>query len=114
MGIVAGILFGANGAIQKKAVESTNELLPFTLQMIGLGVIFLVMSVLRIWFDLTEVNMVLDDKGIWRSLGPSFRHTFRSLGRLLGKLRSHHDRSGGHYLQVASSRGHKIRAGLKA
>jgi hypothetical protein len=84
MGIVAGILFGANGAIQKKAVESTNELLPFTLQMIGLGVIFLVMSVLRIWFDLTEVNMVLDDKGIWRSLGPSFRHTFRSLGRLLG------------------------------
>lgn len=84
MGIVAGILFAADGAIQKKAVESTNETLPFTLQMIGLAVIFLVMSVLRIWFDLTEVNMVLDDKGVWRSLGPSFRHTFRSLGRLLG------------------------------
>ncbi|MGH9494251.1 MAG: hypothetical protein ACRD3B_04575 [Candidatus Sulfotelmatobacter sp.] len=84
MGVVAGILFGINGAIDKKAVESTNELLPFTLQMIGLGVIFLVMSTLRIWFDLTEVTMVLDDKGVWRSLGPSFRQTFRSLGRLLG------------------------------
>src|SRR5579872_3097880 len=84
MGIVAGILFAIDGAIQKKAVESTNETLPFTLQMIGLGVIFLVMSVLRIWFDLTEVNMVLDDKGVWRSLVPSFRHTFRGLGRLLG------------------------------
>lgn len=84
MGVVAGILFGINGAIDKKAVESTNELLPFTLQMIGLAVIFLVMSVLRIWFDLTEANMVLDDKGVWRSLGASFRHTFSSLGRLLG------------------------------
>jgi hypothetical protein len=42
------------------------------------------MSTLRIWFDLTEVNMVLDDQGVWRSLGPGLRHTFRSLGRLLG------------------------------
>ena len=84
MGIVAGILFGIDGAISKKAADSTNELLPFTLQMIGLGVIFLVMSTLRIWFDLTEVNMVLDDQGVWISLGPGFRHTFRSLGRLLG------------------------------
>ncbi len=84
MGIVTGILFGINGVISKKAADSTNELLPFTLQMVGLGVIFLVMSTLRIWFDLTEVNMVLDDRGVWRSLGPGFRHTFRSLGRLLG------------------------------
>lgn len=84
MGVVAGALFAVNGAIGKKAVESTSETLPFTLQMIGLGVIFLVMLTLRIWFDLTEVNMVLDDKGVWRSLGPGFRHTFRSIGRLLG------------------------------
>jgi hypothetical protein len=84
MGVVAGILFGINSAIGKRADESTNELLPFTLQLIGLAVIFLVMSVLRIWFDLTEVNMVLDDKGVWRSLGASVRHTFRGLGRLLG------------------------------
>jgi hypothetical protein len=84
MGIVAGILFGINGVIVKKADDSTNEMLPFTLQMIGLGVIFLVMSTLRIWFDLTEASMVLDDQGVWKSLGPSLRHTFRGLFRLLG------------------------------
>ncbi len=84
MGIVTGILFGINGVISKKAADSTNELLPFALQMVGLGVIFLVMSTLRIWFDLTEVNMVLDDRGVWKSLGAGFRHTFRNLGRLLG------------------------------
>lgn len=85
MGIVAGILFGANGAIAKKAEESTNELLPFTLKMLGLGIIFLVMSTLRIWFDLAEAETVLSDqRAVRKSLATAFRHTFRGLGRLLG------------------------------
>src|SRR5579863_8496998 len=62
MGIVSGILFAAKGGIVKKAGESTNELLPFTLNMIGLGIIFLVMSTLRIWFDLAEAETVLNDQ----------------------------------------------------
>ena len=41
MGILAGILFGINAAIVKKAGDSTNELLPFELQMTGLAVISL-------------------------------------------------------------------------
>jgi hypothetical protein len=90
--IIAGIvmliftvaLFIINGAINKKAVESTNEVLPFELQMIGLGVIFLVMTTLRIWFDLAEADTVLNDqRAVRKSIALAFRHTFRSLGRLL-------------------------------
>src|SRR6202051_1687350 len=43
MGAVAGALFGIQGAIVDKAGESTNEVLPFKLQMTGLAVIFLIM-----------------------------------------------------------------------
>lgn len=85
IGIVAGLLFAANGAIVKKAEESTSELLPVELQFIGLGVIFLVMTTLRIWFDLAEADAVLNDqRAVRRSIGAGFRHTFRGLGRLLG------------------------------
>ncbi len=84
MGIVAGLLFWANEAIQKVAEESTNELLPFTVYMIGLFVIFLVMTTLRIWFDLAETDIVLNDqRAVRKSIAAGFRHTFRSIGRLL-------------------------------
>jgi hypothetical protein len=84
MGIVAGLLFAANDAITKKAGESTNEKLPFELQMTGLAVMFLIMTTLRIWFDLAEVDTVLDDqRAVRKSIAAAFRHTFRSLARLL-------------------------------
>ena len=84
MGIFSGILFGANGAIVTKAGESTNETLPFTLKMIGYAIIFLIMSTLRIWFDLAEAETVLSDqRAVRKSLALALRHTFRSLGRLL-------------------------------
>jgi hypothetical protein len=84
MGIFTGILFGINAAIVKKAGESTNELLPFQLQMTGLAVIFLIMTTLRIWFDLAEADVVLNDqRAVRKSIGSAFRHTFRSLFRLL-------------------------------
>lgn len=84
MGIIAGLLFAANGAIVKKVDESTNEKLPFELQMTGLAVIFLIMTTLRIWFDLAEVDTVLDDqRAVRRSIAAALRHTFRSLARLL-------------------------------
>ncbi len=85
MGIAAGALFGSNSALVKKAGESTNELLPFEVQMTGFAVIFLVMTVLRIWFDLAEADIVLSDqRAVRKSIAAAFRHTFRSLGRLLG------------------------------
>ena len=85
MGIIAGVLFSLSGAIVKKAGESTNELLPFELQMTGLAIIFLIMTTLRIWFDLAEAETVLSDRrAVRKSLSAAFRHTFRSLGSLLG------------------------------
>lgn len=85
MGVVAGVLFAANGAISTKAEESTNELLPFTLRMVGLFIIFLIMSTLRIWFDLAEADAVLnDERAVRKSIRAGLRHTFRGIGRLLG------------------------------
>jgi hypothetical protein len=84
MGIIAGLLFAANDAVTKKAGESTNEKLPFELQMTGLAVMFLIMTTLRICFDLAEVDTVLDDqRAVRKSIAAAFRHTFRSLARLL-------------------------------
>jgi hypothetical protein len=84
MGVVAGALFAANGALVKKAGDSTNELLPFTVQMIGMGVIFLAMTALRIWFDLAEADIVLNDqKAVRKSIAAGFRHMWRSLARLV-------------------------------
>jgi hypothetical protein len=84
MGIVTGVLFAANDAIAKKAGESTNEKLPFELQMTGLAVMFLIMTTLRIWFDLSEVDAVLDDqRAVRKSIAAAFGHTFRSIARLL-------------------------------
>jgi hypothetical protein len=84
MGIAAGALFGIRAALLKKAAESTNELLPVYLSMACLIVIFLVMSVLRIWFDLAETDVVLSDqRAVRKSIAAGFRHTWRNLGRLL-------------------------------
>jgi hypothetical protein len=84
MGIVAGLLFALHGVIEKKAGESTNELLVPEVQLIGLIVIFLVMATLRIWFDLAEADIVLNDqRAVRRSIAAGFRHTWKSLGRLL-------------------------------
>jgi hypothetical protein len=84
MGIVAGILFAASNALVKKAGDSTYELLPFETRMTFLAVIFLVMTTLRAWFDLAEADMVLNDqRAVRKSIAAGFRHTFRSLFRLL-------------------------------
>jgi hypothetical protein len=84
MGIVAGVLFSIRGALVTKAEESTNELLSVYVSFMGLAVIFLVMSVLRIWFDLAQADVVLSDqRAVRKSIGAAFRHTWRGLGRLL-------------------------------
>jgi hypothetical protein len=84
MGVIAWILLAINGKLVEKAGESTRELLPFEVQMTGLAVIFLVMTTLRIWFDLAEADIVLNDqRAVRKSIAAAFRHTFRSLWRLL-------------------------------
>ena len=84
MGIVAGVLFGIRGALIKAVGESTNELLSVYVSFAGLLVIFLGMSVLRIWFDLAQADVVLSDqRAVRKSIAAAFRHTWRGLGRLL-------------------------------
>ena len=84
MGILAGILFAASGAIVSMAGESTHEVLPFTLRMVNLFLIFLVMTALRIWFDLAETDVVLNDqRAVRKSIAAGFRHAFGNLPRLL-------------------------------
>ena len=85
MAAVAAALLGIRSALLKAAEESTNELLPFYVSMATLLVIFLIMTTLRIWFDLAQTDVVLSDQPVvGRSIGVGFRHTWRSLGRLLG------------------------------
>lgn len=84
MGIATGALFALHGVLERKAGESTNELLLPEVRFIGLFVIFLIMTVFRIWFDLAEANIVLSDqRAVRKSIAAGFRHTFRGLGRLL-------------------------------
>lgn len=85
MGIFAGILFGISQALLNAAEPSTNELLSFYVSAASLFVTFLVMTALRIWFDLAQTDVVLSDQRVVRrSIGLAFRHTWRNLGRLLG------------------------------
>lgn len=90
--IIAGIamliatiaLFGLHGVLEKKAAESTNELLLPEVQFAGLAVIFLVMAAFRIWFDLAEADIVLSDqRAVRKSIWAGLRHTLRGLIRLL-------------------------------
>jgi uncharacterized membrane protein len=84
MGIVSGALFGIRASLLKKAAESTNELLPFYVSVLSLCVIFLVMCVLRIWFDLAQTDVVLSDqRAVRKSIGAGLRHTWQNLARLL-------------------------------
>ena len=91
--IVAGIVmilatvavFTLQGVLERKAAGSTNELLLPEVRYGGLIVVFLVMAVFRIWFDLAEADVVLSDqRAVRKSIGAGFRHTAQALGRLLG------------------------------
>lgn len=85
MGVAAGVLFGLRSGLIKVAEDSTSELLPFITSMLCLTVIFLVMTVLRIWFDLAQADVVLSDqRAVRRSIGKGFRHARRHMGGLVG------------------------------
>ncbi len=85
VGILSAALFGLRGALMDKAMDSTNELLYFEVSVAALCLIFLVMTAVRIWFDLAETDVVLGERrAVRKSIGAGFRHAWRGLGRLLG------------------------------
>ncbi len=84
-GIAFGVLSGINGALGKAAGNSTNEKLPFYVEMLGGIIIFLVMTWIRFWFDLAEANVVISDEGRVRtSLRAAAGLASRGFARLLG------------------------------
>jgi len=83
-GIVAGILFGIQSGLIKAADTTSYELLPFNVQLASWIVIILIMTAIRIWFDLAEISVVLTDQpAVRKSLSSAFRQTRKSLARLL-------------------------------
>jgi hypothetical protein len=83
-GIVAGILFAIQNGLIKAADKTSYELLPFYVQLASLAVIFLIMTAMRIWFDLAETSVVLtDQRAVRKSVGSAFRQTRKNLARLL-------------------------------
>jgi hypothetical protein len=85
VGIICGILLAIQNAVVKAADQTSYERLPFFTQMIGLTIIFLVLTSIRIWFDLAQTDVVLADQpAVRRSLAYAFRQLKRNFGRLIG------------------------------
>lgn len=83
-GIIGGILFGACNALMTVADKTSHERLPFFTQLVGGLIMFLVLTLIRIWFDLAQTDVVLRDQpAVRKSIAAGFRKTRRNLGRLL-------------------------------
>lgn len=73
-GPIAGILGAAQNALVKAADQSSNERLPFFIQVTCMGVIFLVLTAIRIWFDLAQTQVVVADQGkVRKSIAAAYR-----------------------------------------
>ena len=84
-GIVAGILFGGLNALVSAADKTSNERLPFFTQLIGTVIILVMLTVIRMWFDVAQTDVVLRDQpAVRKSIVAGFRKTRRNFGRLLG------------------------------
>lgn len=84
MGFTAGVLFAIQDWLATKTDESTNELLTPIVEFGCLAMIFLIMTAFRIWFDLAEADVVLNDqRAVRKSIGAGLKHTLQSLLRLI-------------------------------
>jgi hypothetical protein len=88
-GIVAGIVSGGLMAAMdpiSKAAETTNyERLPFFSEVAIWVVMILVLTIVRIWFDLAQTDVVLRDQpAVRKSVAVGFRSLRKNVVRLLG------------------------------
>ena len=82
--VLSSVLFPAEEKLAKVAGNSTNELLPFYTEIACFAVIFLVMTWIRIAFDLGQIDVVFrDQRSVLRSVLRGFRFAFRNLFSLL-------------------------------
>ena len=83
-GLIGGALFGGHVALVKASEKSTYEILPFCTHVATLGIIFLVLTVIRVWFDLAQVDVVVrDQRAVRQSVAAAFRCTRQNLIALL-------------------------------
>jgi hypothetical protein len=84
-GPISGIVFAAQKALTKAADQTSNERLPFFTQLACLGIIFLVLTAIRIWFDLAQVQVVIRDQAkVRKSIAAAYRSTKNHRARLFG------------------------------
>lgn len=82
-GPLAGILFGVQNALVNAADKTSNERLPFFIQLAGTLIVVLVLTVTRIWFDLAQTDVVLRDQtAVRKSVAVGFGQMRRNLGGL--------------------------------
>ena len=83
-GLIGGALFAGHVALVHASRKSAYELLPFCTQLTTLGVIFLVLTVIRIWFDLAQVEVVVrDQRAVRKSVAAALQYTQENLIALL-------------------------------
>lgn len=83
-GVIAGILYGALNALVAAADKTSLERLPFFTQIAGTVIILLVLTVIRIWFDLAQADVVLRDQAaVRKSIMAGYRKMRGHLGRLV-------------------------------
>jgi hypothetical protein len=72
-------------ALVSAADKTSNERLPFFTQLIGDVIVLVVLTVIRMWFDVAQTDAVLRDQpAVRKSIVAGFRKTRRNFGRLLG------------------------------
>jgi hypothetical protein len=84
-GPISGILFAGQDALAKAAIRTSNERLPFFIQLLSLGIILVVVTAIRMWFDLAQTEVVVwDQSRVRKSIASSYRRMRHQRARLLG------------------------------
>jgi len=85
VGIVAGASFQGVQALATAADKTNYESLPFFTYLAGGVIILLILTMLRLWFDLAQIDVVLRDQpAVRKSVVFGFRVMRRNRFRLLG------------------------------
>jgi hypothetical protein len=83
-GPTAVLLFGIKAGLAKVAGNRTNEMAPFYTSLLTSLVIFLILTAIRIWFDLAQTDVVVrDQSAVRKSVAAGFRYARRHLFGLL-------------------------------
>jgi hypothetical protein len=83
-GATSGIVSTAQHHLVKAAEQSSNERLPFFVQLTSMGIIFLALTAIRIWFDLAQTQVVVGDQGkVRKAIAAAYRGTGHYRLRLL-------------------------------